>query len=206
MDVDGQIYIPITYALNTFGLCFASITAMFAWILLEKRQALADAFRGISLPFSLGRRQVEEPIKPPQIQYKEVPTWWYWVLLSVSLAIAMFTCEFYPVQLRWYGALFAMAVSAVFFVPLAWIYATTNVKIQIDIFCRVVAGYVWEGQVLANIWFFDLGYISGIKGLAFAQDLKLGAYCNVSSYYVAAAQAKASPPHGSADISSRYRR
>lgn len=52
-------------------------------------------------------------------------------------------------------------------------------KIQIDIMCRIIAGYVYEGQVLANIWFFNLGYISGIKGLAFAQDLKLGIYCNV---------------------------
>lgn len=51
-------------------------------------------------------------------------------------------------------------------------------KIQIHIFCRVIAGYIWEGKVLANIWF-NLGYISGIKGLAFAQDLKLGIYCNV---------------------------
>lgn len=59
-------------------------------------------------------------------------------------------------------------------------YATSNIKIQIDIFCRIIAGYVWEGKVLANIWFFNVGYISGIKGLAFAQDLKLGIYCGVS--------------------------
>lgn len=59
------------------------------------------------------------------------------------------------------------------------VYATTNLKINIDVFCRIVAGYVFEGKVLANLWFFDLGYISGIKGLQFAQDLKLGLYCNV---------------------------
>lgn len=53
-------------------------------------------------------------------------------------------------------------------------------KVQIDVFCRIIAGYIWEGKVLANIWFFDLGYISGIKGLSFAQDLKLGIYCDVS--------------------------
>jgi hypothetical protein len=64
---------------------------------------------------------------------------------------------------------------------LAWVYATSNIKIQIDIFCRIIAGYVWEGKVLANIWFFNVGYISGIKGLAFAQDLKLGIYCGVST-------------------------
>ncbi|KAL1614225.1 hypothetical protein SLS56_012165 [Neofusicoccum ribis] len=64
------------------------------------------------------------------------------------------------------------------FVPLAMVYATTNLKINIDVFCRIVAGYVFEGKVLANVWFFDLGYISGAKGLQFAQDLKLGLYCN----------------------------
>lgn len=179
---------------------------MFAWILLEKRQALIDAFQGIALPFPRRRPQVEEASKAKQIQYKDVPSWWYWVLLLVSMGIAMFTCEFYPVQLRWYGALFAMAISAVFFVPLAWIYATTNVKIQIDIFCRVVAGYVWEGKVLANIWFFDLGYISGVKGLAFAQDLKLGTYCNVSDCKTAAASAIAPSPGGPTDLESRSRR
>jgi hypothetical protein len=61
------------------------------------------------------------------------------------------------------------------------VYATANLKINIDIFCRIVAGLVFEGKVLANIWFFDLGYITTIKGLYFAQDMKLAYYCHVSS-------------------------
>lgn len=94
----------------------------------------------------------------------------------------------------------SFAVAAIFFVPvrlpkelikqvcvemltphlqLSWVYATTNVKIQIDVICRLIAGFIWEGKVLANIWFFNLGYISGIKGLAFAQDLELGIYSNI---------------------------
>lgn len=57
-------------------------------------------------------------------------------------------------------------------------------KIQIDMVCRIIAGYLYEGKVLANIWFFNLGYISGIKGLSFAQDLKLGIYCNVIHHFL----------------------
>lgn len=64
---------------------------------------------------------------------------------------------------------------------IAWVYATTNTKIGIELFCRIIAGYIWQGKVLANIWFFSLGSISGVKGLAFAQDLKLGIYCNVTT-------------------------
>jgi hypothetical protein len=64
---------------------------------------------------------------------------------------------------------------------LALVYATSNLKINIDIFCRIVAGFVFEGKVLANIWFFNIGYITTIKGLYFAQDMKLAYYCHASA-------------------------
>lgn len=60
------------------------------------------------------------------------------------------------------------------------VYATSNIKVSIDIFCRIVSGFAFPGKVLANIWFFNIGYISVIKALGMAQDLKLGVYCNVS--------------------------
>lgn len=64
-------------------------------------------------------------------------------------------------------------------IQLSVVYATSNIKVSIDIFCRIVSGFVFPGKVLANIWFFNLGYISVIKALGMAQDLKLGVYCNV---------------------------
>ncbi|GJC99169.1 OPT small oligopeptide transporter [Colletotrichum higginsianum] len=173
----SDIYLPVTYALNTFGLSFATIASLFVWLFLEKRRHIAAAFRSSKLSALLGGKVV--PRTNPQPAYKAVPIWWYWIAAALALGFGIFACEFYPVQLRWYGVLLSFAVSAIFFVPLAWVYATTNMKIQIDIFCRIVAGYIWDGKVLANIWFFNLGYISGIKGLAFAQDLKLGIYCNL---------------------------
>lgn len=174
----SPIYLPVTYALNTFGLCFASISALIVWLILEKRQEIYDGFCNSSLAVTM--RLAPKTEKTVQEQaYGTVPTWWYLVATLVSIGVGVFACEYYPVQLHWYGVLLAMVVSAFFFIPLAWLYATTNIKIQIDIFCRLVAGYIWEGKVLANIWFFNIGYISGIKGLAFAQDLKLGIYCNI---------------------------
>ncbi|KAH7192843.1 OPT oligopeptide transporter protein-domain-containing protein [Fusarium flagelliforme] len=173
----SHIYLPVTYALNTFGLSFATISSLFVWLFLEKRQELMETFRGAIQSFNFrGKGPTRDKLQP---QYEAVPQWWYITAALVALGIGIFTYEFYPVQLRWYGVIFAIVVSSVFFVPLAWVYATSNIKIQIDIFCRIIAGYVWEGKVLANIWFFNVGYISGIKGLAFAQDLKLGIYCGI---------------------------
>ncbi|KAM0231407.1 hypothetical protein ACHAPO_008517 [Fusarium lateritium] len=173
----SHIYLPVTYALNTFGLSFATISSLFVWLFLEKRQELIQTFRSAFQPLRVTERgSTRDKLQP---NYEPVPQWWYMASAVVALGIGLFTYEYYPVQLRWYGVIFAMAVSSIFFVPLAWVYATSNIKIQIDIFCRIIAGYVWEGKVLANIWFFNVGYISGIKGLAFAQDLKLGIYCGI---------------------------
>ncbi|KAJ0147005.1 Sexual differentiation process protein isp4 [Colletotrichum tanaceti] len=166
----SDIYLPVTYALNTFGLSSATIASLFVWLFLEKRRHIAAAYRSSKLCVLLGGR-VAPPRTDPQPAYEAVPIWWYWVAAALALGFGIFAFEFYPVQLRWYGVLLSFAVSAIFFVP---VYATTNMEIQIDIFCRIVAGYIWDGK------FFNLGYISGIKGLAFAQDLKPGIYCNAS--------------------------
>ncbi|KAJ4264521.1 hypothetical protein NW762_005723 [Fusarium torreyae] len=181
-DVDkyeeySHIYLPVTYALNTFGLSFAPISSLFVWLFLEKRQEIMKTFRDARQSFTSVKGTTSRDRLQPQ--YEAVPLWWYMIAALVALGIGIFAYEFYPVQLRWYGVILAMTVSAVFFIPLAWVYATSNMKIQIDIFCRIIAGYVWEGKVLANIWFFNIGYISGIKGLAFSQDLKLGLYCGI---------------------------
>ncbi|EGY14505.1 sexual differentiation process protein isp4 [Verticillium dahliae VdLs.17] len=152
-DNTGAIYLPVTYALNTFGLSFATISSLLIWLYLERRHSIIAIFQASSLSSLFKRGPI--PSWNLQPAYKTVPAWW------------------------WHGVLLALVICAVFFVALALVYATANVKIQIDIFCRIVAGYVYEGKVLANIWFFNVGYISGIKGLAFAQDLKLGLYCNI---------------------------
>lgn len=108
----------MTYALNTFGLCFATIPALFTWLLLEKRQEIAEAMRTSPL-LKLFRRNKSEPDVEPvsSSPYGQVSSLWYVVVLLVSLGIGIFACEYYPVQLHWYGVLLAFVVSAVFFIP-----------------------------------------------------------------------------------------
>ncbi|KAL1654205.1 hypothetical protein SLS61_003210 [Didymella pomorum] len=110
-----NIYLPITYALNQFGLAFAAIVSLFIWQALEKRYQIWSVLMSIKTRprSSTGKYGADQPA------FAETPTWW------------------------------------------------------------IIAGYVWEGKVLANIWFFNLGYISGIKALQFSQDFKLGLYYGI---------------------------
>ncbi|KAJ5259589.1 hypothetical protein N7478_012570 [Penicillium angulare] len=175
----SPVYMPIVYGLNMMGLSFATLSALLVWSFLEHRHFMADAARRIvqllkgSLP---GRTST---VQNDETGAKEVPVWWYLIVCAVALFLAIFSVEYWDVELRWYGVLLAIVVALVFYPPLAIVYATSNLKINIDIFCRIVAGFVFPGKVLANIWFFDIGYITTIKGLYFAQDMKLAYYCHI---------------------------
>ncbi|KEQ61509.1 OPT superfamily oligopeptide transporter [Aureobasidium melanogenum CBS 110374] len=169
----SQVYLPITYALSNFGLQFAAVMALIVWFVLEKHTTLRKA------P-SAFKSWVKAPCEvTKEGAYRDVPVWWYALTGVASLFCLVLSCEYWPVQLPWYGVLLALAVSSILFIPLAMVYATANAKVSIDALCRLIAGYAFEGKILANIWFFDIGYITGIKGLAFAQDLKLGIYCDI---------------------------
>ncbi|KAL3454440.1 OPT oligopeptide transporter protein-domain-containing protein [Aspergillus insuetus] len=177
----SPIYMPATYALNMFGLSFATLTSLLVWVIVEHREVMITA--GRRLPqLIIESFRGRTPLTGSDADEKEdddVPMWWYLICCTLSLFIAIFAVEYWDVELRWYGVLLALAVALVFYAPLAMVYATANLKINIDIFCRIIAGLVFEGKVLANIWFFDLGYITTIKGLYFAQDMKLAYYCHI---------------------------
>ncbi|KAH8710928.1 Glutathione transporter 1 [Beauveria bassiana] len=116
-DKYSPIYLPVTYALNTFGLCFASIAALIVWLILEKRQEIYEGFCNSSLAVTLGLAPKTEKTVREQA-YGTVPTWWYLVATAVSIGVGIFACEYYPVQLHWYGVLLAMLISAFFFIPI----------------------------------------------------------------------------------------
>ncbi|KKK24648.1 oligopeptide transporter [Aspergillus rambellii] len=176
----SPVFLPITYAMNMFGLSFATLSALLVWIVLEKGSVMVAAARRVQQRLWFSRSKDPAPAEC----LSDVPSWWYLVATAVALFLCIFSVEYWHVELRWYGVLLAWAVALVFFSPLALVYATSNLKIKIDVFCRIIAGLVFKGRVLANIWFFDLGYITTIKGLYFCQDMKLGIYLGIPARQV----------------------
>ncbi|KAJ5673707.1 hypothetical protein N7507_002834 [Penicillium longicatenatum] len=175
----SPIYMPIVYGLNMMGLSFATLSALLVWVSLEHRHVMADAARRVPRVIKASLSMQPQAPQEDETGAPEVPTWWYLIGCVLALFMAIFAVEYWDAELRWYGVLLACVVALVFYPPLAIVYATSNLKINIDIFCRIVAGFVFPGKVLANIWFFDIGYISTIKGLYFAQDMKLAYYCHI---------------------------
>ena len=61
-------------------------------------------------------------------RYKDIPSWWFYMLLAVTLAVSLALCIFLnnQVQMPWWGLLFAGAMALVFTLPISIITATTN--------------------------------------------------------------------------------
>jgi hypothetical protein len=108
---------PITYALNMYGLSFATLSALLVWVILEKRHVMADAARRVphliieSLP-GRSREYSEDERGDP-----DVPLWWYLIGCILALFMAIFAIEWWDVELRWYGVLLACLVALVFYPP-----------------------------------------------------------------------------------------
>lgn len=60
--------------------------------------------------------------------YREVPQWWYLILLigSIALSLLMSLVWKEDVQLPWWGMLFAFALAFIVTLPIGVIQATTN--------------------------------------------------------------------------------
>ena len=113
-----QVYMPITYALNTFGLSFATLSALLVWTTLNHRHFMADAARRIpqlAMESRPGRSNRVE--KKDETGAPDVPIWWYLLCCVLALFTAIFAVEYWDVELRWYGVLLACAVALVFYAP-----------------------------------------------------------------------------------------
>jgi hypothetical protein len=122
-----KVYLSVTYALNTFGLSFATVTSLVMWLLLEKWQDIAHGLRTLTARLGLGNALMETPnssnssqtgMQDPDDDFVDtVPWWWYAIAGFIGLFLAMFCMEYWTTQLRWYGVLLAVAVLAFFYVP-----------------------------------------------------------------------------------------
>lgn len=70
--------------------------------------------------------------------YKDIPTWWFHILLLLSFALSLALCIFMKneVQMPWWGLIFAAALASIFTLPISVITATTN-----------QASYIWLGKL-----------------------------------------------------------
>ncbi|CAN6479012.1 unnamed protein product [Victoria cruziana] len=120
-DGYGKLYLSPLFALS-IGSGFARITATMTHVLLFHG---SDIWRQSKTAMYKAKLDIHARLMK---NYKEVPQWWFLVLLigSIVLSLVMSFIWEDEVQLPWWGMVFAFALAFIVTLPIGVIQATTN--------------------------------------------------------------------------------
>uniref|UniRef100_A0A3Q7EX43 Uncharacterized protein n=1 Tax=Solanum lycopersicum TaxID=4081 RepID=A0A3Q7EX43_SOLLC len=120
-DHEGRLYLSIVLLL-TYGFSFACLTATVVHVFL---------FHGWDL-WHLSKSALQEKKMDVHTKlmrkYKQVPKWWFMIILRINIIATVFVCEYYKnqLQLPWWGVLLACCLAFFFTLPIGVIAVTTN--------------------------------------------------------------------------------
>ncbi|KAH7575516.1 hypothetical protein JRO89_XS02G0130100 [Xanthoceras sorbifolium] len=187
----GRIHLSTVFAL-TYGFGFATIASTITHVGFFYGREIYDRFRA-------SYKEKEDIHTRLMRKYKDIPPWWFHVLLTVTLAVSLVLCTFLKdqVQMPWWGLLFAAAMAFVFTLPISIITATTNqvlesnemdlldntpnfmIGFELNIITEYAMGLIYPGRPIANGCFKAYGLISVAQAVSFLNDFKLGHYMKI---------------------------
>ncbi|KAI5661302.1 hypothetical protein M9H77_20625 [Catharanthus roseus] len=172
-DEQGRIHLSMFFAL-TYGFGFATIASTITHVGFFYGREIYDRFRA-------SYKEKEDVHTRLMRKYKDIPSWWFYLLLAVTIAVSLILCIALnkQVQMPWWGLLFASGIAFAFTLPISIITATTNQTPGLNIITEYIMGIIYPGRPIANVCFKVYGYMSMAQAVSFLSDFKLGHYMKI---------------------------
>ncbi|KAI6701575.1 hypothetical protein NL676_015899 [Syzygium grande] len=172
-EEQGQIHLSMFFAL-TYGFGFATIASTLTHVAFFYGREIYERYRASHK----GKADIHTKLMR---RYKDIPSWWFHLLLVVTLVVSLALCIFLndEVQMPWWGLVFASALAFIFTLPISIITATTNQTPGLNIITEYIMGVILPGRPIANVCFKTYGYISMAQAVSFLSDFKLGHYMKI---------------------------
>ncbi|KAK8580443.1 hypothetical protein V6N13_143537 [Hibiscus sabdariffa] len=169
----GPVHLSTFFAIS-YGFGFATIASTITHVALFYGREIYSRYRASS-------REKADVHTRLMRTYKDIPSWWFYLLLAVSilagLALSIFLKK--DVQMPWWGLIFAAALAFFFTLPVSIITATTNQTPGLNIITEYLMGVILPGQPITNVCFKTYGYMSMSQAVSFLGDFKLGHYMKI---------------------------
>ncbi|KAI3448216.1 hypothetical protein Pfo_004881 [Paulownia fortunei] len=169
----GQIHLSMFFALS-YGLGFATIASTLTHV---------GCFYGreIYARFWASCKEKEDIHTRLMRRYQDIPSWWFYIILGVTLAASLILSIFLKTQVEmpWWGVLFASTIGFIFTLPISIITATTNQTPGLNVVAEYVMGIIYPGRPIANVCFKTYGYMSMAQAVSFLGDFKMGHYMKI---------------------------
>ncbi|CAD1810437.1 OPT family small oligopeptide transporter [Candida parapsilosis] len=168
----SPLFLSTTFAIS-YGLSFASILATIVHTVLFHGKEIIEQFKLKEKPDVHNRLMA---------RYRRVPEWWFLVSFLVFFAMSIATVRAWETEMPVWALIVALLIAMFFLLPVAIIYARTNIGVGLNVVTEFIVGYMLPGKPIAMMFFKTFGYITNNQAVTFAQDMKLGHYMKISPY------------------------
>ncbi|GMY38922.1 oligopeptide transporter 4-like [Fagus crenata] len=172
-EEQGRIHLSMFFAL-AYGFGFATIASTLTHVALFYGREIYERYHASYK----GKEDIHTKLMK---RYEDIPSWWFYILLGLTLAVSLALCIFLndQVQMPWWGLLFAAAMAFTFTLPISIITATTNQTPGLNIITEYAMGLIYPGRPIANVCFKTYGFMSMAQAVSFLSDFKLGHYMKI---------------------------
>ncbi|KAK9459561.1 OPT oligopeptide transporter protein-domain-containing protein [Lipomyces oligophaga] len=165
------------------GAAFAQYTLSFVFVGLTDWRLLKSTFygmyRSIRYRNSSGYNDFDDPITRMMTAYPEVPDWWYYCILLISLVMGIIAFQLYPLGIGVWIIFVVFAISMALLVPSAIVYAVSGYQLVMNDFMALVGGYLAPGSGMGVLMCRFYGWNTDTQAETFVSDLKLGHYAKL---------------------------
>lgn len=189
--------IPFFTATNAVYLLTTNlgVTAAVTHIILFNRDTLRNAFdfgsmaRYLKNPGLLfSKKDASSDTTPTEtdphyrmmLAYKEVPDWWYLIILVLSTATAIGCIYSLGSTLPWWGFVVAITISFLGTLFFGAMVGMLGFYVPVSSVVQLLGGYLHPGKPVANMYFVLFGANAQSQALSLAGSLKLGQYGKLS--------------------------
>ncbi|KAK9383567.1 OPT oligopeptide transporter protein-domain-containing protein [Kockiozyma suomiensis] len=181
-----QEYSPAFYSAGSlmyYGSLFALHPALLVWTGLNYGPFLKDTLFDFMKSLRDRSRSIYARFTDPFSQYmrrhKEVPDWWFLIVLTISFIFAVVCLTVYPTQTSVGGLILVIFINFVFLTPITLLNATTGMSLNLNLITELISGYMYPGNGNALMTLKAFGVMIDKQATTYISDQKAAHYSRI---------------------------
>jgi len=143
-----------TAALFKTGAEFAWYTITIVYVFIRYWRVIATAVKGAVKTIGWGKSTYdgfEDPHTRMLRKYKEVPEWWFLIVLVLGFMVSVIACEYFPTDTPWWSILAFVGIGYVLLIPWCVTESIAATGIGFDTLWHLLPGLWWPGKLIPQL-------------------------------------------------------
>ncbi|KAK9475928.1 OPT oligopeptide transporter protein-domain-containing protein [Lipomyces japonicus] len=181
-----QAYSPPFYSagdLMVYGGTFALFPLTIVWTFVNEGKSILLSLRDFWVDIRSGHQsgydKFTDPYSTVVRKFKEVPDWWFLIVLVISFVLGVVCLKIYPTNTPVWSLVIMILVNFGFLIPITLIHAVTGWGFGLNVLCELISGYMLPGNGSALMILKAYGYNIDGQAESYISDQKMAHYTKI---------------------------